>query len=204
MFYAFAYHLAGTLVRLLFRVEVVGREHVPAEGPVIVAANHASYVDPVLVAMAAWPRQTIFMAKAELFSIPVLGAIITWLGAFPVSRGAADRRAIQQALVILGQGGLLGIYPQGTRRDSVSAGDQVLRGVGLIACRSGAQVVPLRIHGSERIWRGGLLPIRLPRIRVELAPPILPTGAAKSDQAELIDRVVTAIAEMDGAKRTAG
>ena len=102
------------VVRTYFRERVEGREHVPKTGPFVLAANHVSYIDPVVLGVAC-PRPIHFMAKAELFRIPVLGFLIRELGAFPVQRGAADRSAIRRALRILNDGGVVGVFPEGTR-----------------------------------------------------------------------------------------
>ncbi|MDH7571682.1 MAG: lysophospholipid acyltransferase family protein, partial [Armatimonadota bacterium] len=101
------------VVRLLFRAlggaEVCGREHFPARGPVMVVSNHLSHVDPPLLAVVS-PRYTFFMAKEELFRVPVLGAFLRSIGTFPVKRGTVDREAIRHALAVLAAGEVLGMF----------------------------------------------------------------------------------------------
>ena len=103
------------VVMLAFRVRIHGRESVPNTGPVILASNHTSYIDPPLMAMAMMPQVISFMAKESLFKVPVLGTFITWLGAFPVRRQDGDRQSIKTGIALLNEGCFLGIFPQGAR-----------------------------------------------------------------------------------------
>lgn len=142
--------LVKCITHVLFRIKVHGKEHFPAEGAVIVAINHKSFWDAPLVA-AELPRQLAFMAKKELFSIPVLGAIIKWAGAFPVSRGTGDLGAIKAALAALKAGKVMAIFPEGTR----VKGDQThsaKAGVALIAEKTGAPIVPVAIRGGYGLF----------------------------------------------------
>ena len=158
MLYAILKPCALALMRLLFRLEARGTEHVPRHGAVLLVANHSSFLDPPLVGGVA-PRPLTFMAKAELFRIPLFGGLIRRLNARPVRREGADSGALRMALRILQDGGVLLVFPEGTRG---SEGD--LRapkpGVGMLAVLSGAAVVPVFIQGSGRAWPRGQ---RLPR-----------------------------------------
>ncbi|MGI6453847.1 MAG: lysophospholipid acyltransferase family protein [Syntrophomonadaceae bacterium] len=148
-------------IRSLFKVlliflglKIEGLHKLPNKGPVIVAANHVSNWDPIVVAVAL-KRQIHFMAKAQLFDIPLLGAILTRVNAFPVRRGTADRAAIRRALEILGEGQVLGIFPEGTRNKT---GDiKAQSGVAMIALKAGAPVLPVACVGTRHLipcgWR---------------------------------------------------
>src|SRR5688500_14187997 len=103
------------LMRMWFRIKVEGGEHVPERGPVILASNHRSNMDPVLLA-SALRRPVAFMSKAELFVGP-LGWIMRWIGQFPVRRGGIDREALRQTDAVLARGSMLGLFPEGTRGD---------------------------------------------------------------------------------------
>ena len=137
------------LFRLCFRVQVTGVENIPDQGAVVLASNHLSLVDPPLIGSFA-NRRVRFMAKEELFGYPVFGTIIKELGAFPVRRGSADRRAIQTALAILDEGGIMAIFPEGTRSRSGEVG-KALPGALMLAAKSGAAIVPVAVTGTNEL-----------------------------------------------------
>jgi 1-acyl-sn-glycerol-3-phosphate acyltransferase len=158
MLYAVLKPIAVGLMRLLFRVESHGREHVPGTGPVLIVANHSSILDPPLIG-GMCPRRLTFLAKAELFRVPGFGALIRRLGARPVRREGADPSALRIAQRVLAEGKALLVFPEGTRGDE---GDlrQPKAGAALLAVQSGATVVPAYVRGSGRAWPRGR---RLPR-----------------------------------------
>jgi 1-acyl-sn-glycerol-3-phosphate acyltransferase len=166
------FRIAGVVVKPLmrtwFRIRLEGEEHIPRTGPAILASNHRSNWDPVLLA-AALTRPVAFMAKAELFVWP-LGAILRWIGQFPVRRGGIDREALRRTDAILGRGSVLGLFPEGTRGDgSFSA---VHPGLAYIVVRQGCPVLPVAIFGTERVRRRfGWLPFASP-VRIVIGPPI--------------------------------
>lgn len=129
----------AVIFQLLFRAKTYGKENLPAEGPVILAANHMSNWDPPLLATFL-PRPVSYMAKIELFEHPIFGAAIRRCHAFPVKRGAADRGAIKAAVNVLRQGRVLGLFPEGTRSKDGKL-HKAEAGVGLLAAMSGAPVV---------------------------------------------------------------
>lgn len=134
-----------------FRWQVVGAEHIPKEGPVILCANHISLLDPPLLGSGI-ERQVHFMAKEELFRIPVLSFLIRKFGAFPVKRGASDRASIRTALSLLEDGKIFGIFPEGTRSKTGELGPG-LPGVALFALKSQAAVIPVAILGPYRLFK---------------------------------------------------
>lgn len=144
-FYRCLYKLLARLIRFLYRIEIRGAENEVAQGPLLVCINHTALTD-VFVAAVCMHRQLHFMAKAELFRIPVLRSLISALGAFPVKRGAGDVHAIKKTLSILSEGKAVGIFPQGTRRPGVHPSQtEPKSGVGLIAYRSHCTVQPIGI-----------------------------------------------------------
>ncbi len=142
-----------SLFFLLFRMRLKHVDRVPAEGGLIVVANHLHNADPILL-NASVPRPIHFMAKKEAFEQPVLPWILRWTGAFPVDRGKSDRGAIRRALAILENGIAIGMFPEGTR-SKVFAMQKAHAGVGLLALTSGAAVLPVAITGTERLPLNG-------------------------------------------------
>lgn len=152
--------LVRRIVEPALPLRVVGAEHVPADGPLIVVANHLSNADPPLL-IVALPRPLFFMGKAELFRFPPLAWLVRKFGGFPVERGTADRAALRHAIKVLDQGIALGIFPEGGRSRT---GDMRpgMAGVGLLALQSGAPVLPVGITGTEVYPVNGDWPLRRP------------------------------------------
>src|SRR3954464_4633253 len=137
-----------------FRVQRIGREHVP-DGAVILASNHRSFLDPFVVGLSL-KRPVYFVAKKELFDRLLAGWFRNCLGAFPIRRGESDEESVETAKQILARGDALVIFPEGTRVRDGSLG-RPKRGVGRLALETGAPVVPVAVHGTERARRGWLL-----------------------------------------------
>lgn len=138
----------GAVIRCIFRVKVEGGENLPDKGSYIVACNHICDADPVILAVAVKNRRQIrFMAKKELFKVPLLAQLVKALGAFPVDRGGADVGALKHSLKLLQNGEVVGIFPQGTRYPKVHPKESTVRnGVGMLAKRSGAMILPACIE----------------------------------------------------------
>ena len=166
--YALVRAIVSPLFRLYFRMHISGAECMPAEGAAIVAPNHKSFWDSFFIAVCT-RRQLRFMAKTELIQARY-GRLLVRLGAFPVRRGQADEDALETARTILRQGGLLALFPEGTRiRDPDELGHP-RRGAGRLALETGAPLVPCAITGTEKIFRAGF---PLPRrVQVAFSPPI--------------------------------
>jgi 1-acyl-sn-glycerol-3-phosphate acyltransferase len=145
MLYAILKPLAVIAMRLLFRLEARGIEHVPRQGPLLVVANHSSLLDPPLVGGAA-PRPLSFLAKAELFRVPGFGRLIHALNARPVRREGADASALRSALRMLEDDRALLVFPEGTRGPEGTFREPKA-GAGMLAVASGAAVVPAFVRG---------------------------------------------------------
>jgi len=170
MFYTVMKALAVAIMRLLFRLEARGMEHIPETGPMLIVANHSSFLDPPLIGGMA-PRQLTFLAKAELFKVPGLGWLISHLGAYPVKRDGPDMAALRTTQRALAEGRAVLVFPEGTRGD-----EGVLRpakpGAALLAVQTGVPVVPAYVSGSGRAWpRGRRLP-RPAKVVVTFGPPL--------------------------------
>ncbi|MFO1444593.1 1-acyl-sn-glycerol-3-phosphate acyltransferase [Bacillus sp. Bva_UNVM-123] len=150
-FYSFAKSVVYGVLKPLYRFEVIGREHFPKDGGVLLCSNHINVLDPPVVGINA-PRPVHFMAKAELFNVPLLGKVVSHLNAFPVKRGMSDREALRKGLGILKEGKVLGLFPEGTRNKSGELG-KGLAGAGFFALRTDAQVVPCAIIGPYKAFK---------------------------------------------------
>jgi len=181
-----SYLLVFPIYRLLFRGRTAGNDNVPQEGAVVVVANHGSHLDPPLLGHALG-RPVAFMAKAELFRVPLLGAIIRACGAYPVERGAGDREAIRVATDRLLQGWATGVFIDGTRQTDgrVNAPQQ---GAALLAARAGVPLLPVAIINSHRaLGPGGKSP-RLVPIHIRIGTPIPPPASRRRPDLEAATR----------------
>lgn len=160
------------IFKLLFRLSIEGKEKIPSEGGVVIAANHRSYLDPVILALLV-PHRINFMAKEELFRNPIFGYFIRKLGAFPLRRDSLDKSAYQKALRVLKKGGVLALFPEGTRSLSGKLGN-LKQGSIRIAIYSKVPIIPVVIRGTEEVLAPGRKIIKLEKIRVKIGDPILP------------------------------
>ncbi|NMD43450.1 MAG: 1-acyl-sn-glycerol-3-phosphate acyltransferase [Firmicutes bacterium] len=150
MLYWFVRFVFGIVFRLIYRQRVYGRELLPERGPLIICSNHINWRDPIAVGIALPLRYKIkFMAKKELFHNPVM-AFLLKRAAFPVDREKADFGAIRRAFKILKEGGVIGLFPEGTRSKTGKL-QKLQEGTALIAGRSGAPVLPVLVVGPYRI-----------------------------------------------------
>jgi 1-acyl-sn-glycerol-3-phosphate acyltransferase len=171
MLFSIARLIIYPLFRVLFSVEHHGVENVPEEGAVIIAGNHPSYLDPVLIVFPI-RRKIRFMAWDALFKIPLLGWIIKSAGAFPVDlRKGRGEAAYRQALRVLESGEALGVFPEGQRSDQAAMGD-LRGGVARLAVETGAPIVPVTIGGATRAWPKWKLLPRSAKIIVRYHEPI--------------------------------
>jgi len=149
MIYVICRGLLRLIYAIVFPLKIVGKENVPKEGGVLLCANHISLLDPMTIGIKL-DRQVKYMAKAELFQIPVLGWLIKKLGAFPVKRGGVSKESIKTALNTLRGGNVMGIFPEGTRNSDAGVAK---KGAASFALRSGAAVIPAAIVGQYKSFR---------------------------------------------------
>jgi 1-acyl-sn-glycerol-3-phosphate acyltransferase len=193
MLYAILKPLVAGLMRLYFRLEARGLEYVPGTGPVLLVSNHSSVLDPPVIG-AVTPRRLSFLAKAELFRIPLFGGLIRRLNARPVRREGADAGALRTVLRVLGEGQVLLTFPEGTRGE-----EGVLRpakaGAGMLAVLSGAAVVPVYVSGTGRAWPRGRRVPRPAKITVHFGPALaVPRreGGERREHYEAVSRAMMA------------
>ena len=193
------------VLRVFFRVVFTvlwplrkhGTEHVPREGAAIIVCNHLSLVDPFVVGYAA-NRLVSFMAKEELFSIPLLGFIIRKVGAFPVDRARRDPASIRTALTVLKSGELLGMFPEGTRSTTGELREMRV-GAARLAARTRTMLIPAAVHNTNRALPPGKL-LRPARISITFGPPFeLSELYDRNDKGEAMERALATIRERIGA-----
>ncbi len=192
MFYKFVIFLARVFFLLFYRVEYKGVENIPKQDALIVCSNHISLLDMFLFAPLI-PRKIHFMAKKELFDIPLLNIILKSLGAYPVNRGNGDRNAGEKTLQLLDEGKAVGIFPEGTRRKKNQSRIRPKAGTALFALKSGAQLLPIGIFGSYRIFS---------KLKVVYGEPYkidYPAGqkATKAEMQKMVDDLMDKIYSFD-------
>lgn len=174
MLYRIVNFLARMVFFSLYPRKVIGQDQMPAQGPVIVVCNHKYFFD-VFNLTTIFGRRLTFMAKKELFQNRILGALIRRYGAFPVDRDGNDLAAIRSAMAVLKKDGVLAIFPEGTRSHGIVLGE-LKQGVALIAQKSGAQILPVYINHTDRIFA---------RMQVHVGAPFTLPPTTRADAAYL-------------------
>ncbi len=167
--YRFVQWSLPRILRMLGGFRVVGHENVPEEGGAVIASNHLSFLDPPAVGVAL-RRRTYYFAKSELF-VPVFGWIIRKCYAFPVDRGAADTRALKEAIKLLKAGELLTMFPEGTRSRDGSVREFDL-GAALAASRAGVPIIPCALTGTDDVLPVGAKMLKRGRVAVSFGEPV--------------------------------
>lgn len=199
--------LLAPVARLIFRPRIIGKANVPKRGAVLIASNHLSFVDSVVITLVA-PRSVSFLAKAEYFTGTglrgwVSRSFFSSIGAIPVQRGAgqAAQDALDAGLSVLNSGGAFAIYPEGTR----SRDGRLYRGrtgVAWLALTSGATVIPVALAGTQNLQPVGKRMPRLARVSVEFGAPLDlgHHGTADSGRArrQATDDIMESIQQMSG------
>lgn len=198
MLYTIGKGLSWLFAKVFGRMQVSGQENIPREGGVMICANHISYMDPPVLGAGA-PRQIHYMAKIELFQIPVLGFLIKCVGAFPVQQRTADRAAIKTAIDYLGKGEVVGMFPEGQRIFGGQLGE-ALPGVGMIVLRAKAPVIPTALIGTDKLLPPHKLLPRFSHIKVVFGKPVVLDDLYEKSGREAIEevgkRIMAAIGEL--------
>lgn len=188
MIYGLLKFLIRVILAVFRRWDVQGRENLPASGGVVLVANHVSYWDPVVV-ICAFSRKVHFMAKSELFNIPVVRYTLRISGSFPVRRDISDRSAIRTAAKLLEEGQVVGIFPEGTRSHS----GELLKpnlGAAMLAARAGVPMIPVAVIGTRGAFG---------RVKVRVGMPMdicKPGKCSKADLEKASDLIMVKIAEL--------
>lgn len=184
LYHLFKWSVVSPMLHLYFRGRVEGTEQVPQHGPLLVVANHASDFDPPIVSCCV-RRPVSYMAKEELFQVPVLSQAIRLYGAYPVKRGSADRSAIRAALTQLEAGWAVGVFLQGTRTPDARIPDPKL-GAALLAAKAQAPLLPVSLWGTQAILsKGQKFPQPVP-ITVRIGKMIAPPASTQREALEAV------------------
>lgn len=177
MFWAMLYYIFHIIFHILIfvflRYRVRGAENFPKSGPFIVASNHLSYLDPILIGCATW-QKIHFIAKEDLLKSGFFGKLLKRLGSFAVNRDRFDKGAIKEALQRLKGGKVLAIFPEGTRSESADIIREPRAGVGFLAMKADVPVVPVRIFGSDQVLPKYARFIRFKPVLVKVGKPVYP------------------------------
>ncbi|MDF2813998.1 MAG: 1-acyl-sn-glycerol-3-phosphate acyltransferase [Paenibacillus sp.] len=182
MLYILFRQLFRILFSLFFRLEAHGKENIPTSGAVVLCSNHISLMDPPLVGTPL-RRKVHYMAKEELFRIPVLGWLITQFGAFPVKRGGVSKESIRLATQLLKDQNMLGIFPEGTRSNSGGMGK---KGAASLAFKANATVIPVAIVGSYKWFR---------KMHIYYGPPVDLSAYKDNPSSESLEQATERIME---------
>ena len=190
LYYLFKYSVVSPMLHLYFRGQVYGAENVPQRGPLVVVSNHASYFDPPILSCCL-RRPVAYMAKEELFRVPILKQGIELYGAYPVSRGAADRSAIRAALKSLENGWATGVYLEGNRTPDgrITAPK---KGAALLAAKAHSPILPVSLWGTQGILtKGSAIPRPVP-ITVRIGEVIAPPSSTAREELQAVTQKCTA------------
>ncbi|MBG1265978.1 lysophospholipid acyltransferase family protein [Nostoc sp. WHI] len=195
LYHTFKWSVVSPMLHTYFRVQIYGAQNVPQSGQLVVVSNHASYFDPPIVSNCV-RRPVAYMAKEELFDIPILAKVIKLYGAYPVSRGNADRNAIRSALEYLDKGWAVGVFLEGTRTPDGKITNPK-RGALLLAAKAKAPILPVSVWGTEGILKkGSAIPRPVP-ITVRIGNLIdSPNSTNKEELETLTQKCATVINEM--------
>lgn len=171
MFYRILKILGFLLLKIMFRIEYNGVEKIPETGALIIAGNHSSYLDGIILG-AMSKRSIHFMAKKELFKNKILASFFRTLKAFPVDREKPGKSSISMALKILKNGNILGMFPEGTRY--IESLGKPFYGVGFFSIKSGAPILPAAIYGTAKAAPKGTYLPHFSRIKVKFGNIIQP------------------------------
>ena len=190
--YTFVETLLRPAFMFVYRVRITGREHVPDSGPCVLAANHVSVLDGFFLGIAV-TRQVRFMAKSELYRVPVVKQILLAAGAFPVRRGADAGRAVAAGVKLLEQGAVVGLFPEGTSLPDEKRGYK--RGAARLALATGAPLIPVALIGTHLTLEPRTHRISLPRVRIVIGEPLRVERQEPTEEAatELTARLQKAI-----------
>lgn len=192
LYHLFKWSVVAPVLKFYLQGRVYGMEHVPQKGPLVIVANHASDFDPPLLSCSV-RRPVSYMAKEELFKVPILSQAITLYGAYPVKRGSPDRSAIRAALGQLENGWAVGIFLSGTRTPDGRISEAKL-GAAMIAAKAQVPILPVSLWGTHRILPKGVKWPRSVPITIRIGQLLPPPDSSQRDALE--ERTAQCVAQI--------
>ena len=190
--YKVAHTILAGLVRFLFRVKVKGLENDPGSGGILLCSNHVTLLDPICISASLRKTEPFYMAKKELFKIPILRGILKALGAYPVNRGAGDIGAVHKTIDLLNEGHCVGIFPQGTRCKGVPLEETKFKnGAALVLSKTNVPVLPVRVKVKKNRW----IPLRKIQIVIGEKIPAEALAIGEGSKNEELARITSLIFE---------
>ena len=190
--YKVAHTILAGLVRFLFRVKVKGLENDPGSGGILLCSNHVTLLDPICISAVLRKTEPFYMAKKELFKIPILRGILKALGAYPVNRGAGDIGAVHKTIDLLNEGHCVGIFPQGTRCKGVPLEETKFKnGAALVLSKTNVPVLPVRVKVKKNRW----IPLRKIQIVIGEKIPAEALAIGEGSKNEELARITSLIFE---------
>jgi 1-acyl-sn-glycerol-3-phosphate acyltransferase len=195
MLYYLLRPLAVLLCKILFRIQIKGKENIPKKGGFILASNHLSYLDPVVLGVAS-PRRLNFMARDDLFDVPIFSSLIRSLGAFPVKRNSPDISAFKEVFKRIRQGKGVVIFPEG-RRSPNGRLLSPLAGIGFIAVHLPVPVIPSYIQGTDKALPINSCFIRPKKVKVYLGEQIFIEREKPYNYLKIAQQIMEAIRRLE-------
>jgi 1-acyl-sn-glycerol-3-phosphate acyltransferase len=179
--------------KIIFRIKGRGQENIPKSGSFILASNHVSYLDPVVLGVAA-TRKLTYMARDDLFSNPYLGWWLSLVGVLSIKRDSADFSALRSAMRCLREGKAIALFPEGRRRMPQEKNLSPQPGIGFLAKKSGSLVIPAYIKGTDEALPKGASSIRMKKVSVTFGKPV--EIERLSDYQAVAEKIMTSINEL--------
>lgn len=192
MWYRATYLFLYSFFRIFHRLKIYGRENIPKKEAFIIVSNHMSYYDPPLIWAISYPRIVNFMAKEQFFKIPGVGLLLRSLKAFPIKTEKINKKALSRAMQVIKQGGVVGVFPEGTRIKG-NKKPQIFHGASFLALKTTAPVLPVGVIGTDKVVPEGARIPRAAPVSIRFGKPINFDSKNKIDLRSISNKIMQEI-----------